>query len=173
MTKIAIIKSTNEQVFIVAVNGGWTTVRDQAGVEKKVRNGALTEPVEIKAPTTAKLLKAKAADTATSGTPKAPRAKKPLHERQNGRVDAVYLQFYQGYKAERADGVVIRSVDKGDDVALAMRPLTLAQAYEFAASKIGCGVKDLQARFEHLNPGMQRMNLGNMVRRVLREAANV
>jgi len=94
MTKIAIIKSTNEQVTVLSVSGGWTTVRDQAGTEKKVRNGALTEPVEITAPTTAKLVKAKAEKVAkVAKEPKAPRAKKPLNERLNGVVESLYLQL--------------------------------------------------------------------------------
>ena len=29
----------------------------------------------------------------------------------------------------------------------------------------------LMARFEHLNPGMQRMNLGNMIRKIMNDQA--
>lgn len=168
MTKIAIIKSTNEQVTVLSVSGGWTTVRDQAGTEKKVRNGALTEPVEITAPTTAKLVKAKAEKVA-----KAPRAKKPLNERLNGVVESLYLQFYQGYTATRKDGTQVRSMDKGDSVAQSLRGLSMDEVYKQAAKITHIGVADLTSRFAHLNPGMQRMNLGNMIRKAIKEQANV
>lgn len=172
MTTIAIIKASNEQVEIIAVNGGWTTVRDQAGTEKKVRNGALTEPVEITAPTTAKLVKAKAEKVAKE--PKAPRAKKPLNERLNGVVESLYLQFYQGYTTTRKDGTKVRSMDKGDSVAQSLRGLSMEEVYKQASKVLHMGVLDLQARFSHLNPGMQRMNLGNMIRKAMKEgSANV
>lgn len=171
--KIAIIKAANEQVEILSVSGGWTTVRDQAGVEKKVRNGALTEPVEITAPTTTKLAKAKAEKTPkTPKEPKAPRAKKPLTERLNGVVESVYLQFYQGYTTTRKDGTKVRSMDKGDSVAQSLRGLSIEDVYKQAAKITHIGVADLTSRFSHLNPGMQRMNLGNMIRKAMKEAAN-
>jgi hypothetical protein len=173
--KIAIIRATNEQVEILSVSGGWTTVRDQAGVEKKVRNGALTEPVEITAPTTTKLAKAKAEKAPKAPKePKAPRAKKPLNERLNGVVESLYLQFYQGYTTTRKDGTKVRSMDKGDSVAQSLRGLSIEDVYKQAAKITHIGVLDLQARFGHLNPGMQRMNLGNMIRKAMRDevAAN-
>lgn len=173
--KIAIIKAANEQVEILSVSGGWTTVRDQAGVEKKVRNGALTEPVEITAPTTAKLAKAKAEKAPKAPKePKAPRTKKPLNERLNGVVESLYLQFYQGYTTTRKDGTKVRSMDKGDSVAQSLRGLSIEDVYKQAAKITHIGVLDLQSRFGHLNPGMQRMNLGNMIRKAMREevAAN-
>lgn len=171
--QIAIIKAANEQVEILSVSGGWTTVRDQAGAEKKVRNSALTEPVEITAPTTAKLAKAKAEKTPKAPKePKAPRAKKPLTERLNGVVESLYLQFYQGYTTTRKDGTKVRSMDKGDSVAQSLRGLSIEDVYKQAAKITHIGVLDLQARFSHLNPGMQRMNLGNMIRKAMKEAAN-
>lgn len=171
--QIAIIKAANEQVEILSVSGGWTTVRDQAGVEKKVRNGALTEPVEITAPTTVKLAQAKAEKAPKAPKePKAPRAKKPLTERLNGVVESLYLQFYQGYTTTRKDGTKVRSMDKGDSVAQSLRGLSIEEVYKQAAKITHIGVADLTSRFGHLNPGMQRMNLGNMIRKAMKEAAN-
>lgn len=171
--QIAIIKAANEQVEILSVSGGWTTVRDQAGVEKKVRNSALTEPVEITAPTTAKLAKAKAEKAPKAPKePKAPRAKKPLTERLNGVVESLYLQFYQGYTTTRKDGTKVRSMDKGDSVAQSLRGLSIEDVYKQAAKITHIGVADLTSRFGHLNPGMQRMNLGNMIRKAMKEAAD-
>ena len=67
-----------------------------------------------------------------------------------------------------ADGTKKRSIDKGDTVALALRRLDLTAVYTTVASATGTAIVELRERFAHLNPGMQRMNLGNMLRRATR-----
>lgn len=175
--KIATLIKTGEQVEIVAVNGGWTTVHTLGADtrEMKVRNGALSETTELSHQTAELAMavaeKARATRPAkTAKEPKAPREKKALAERLNGVVEPLYLQFYQTYKLERG-GQVKRSMDKGDSVAVQLRGLSYGGMYQHAAQITGLGVRDLKSRFEHLNPGMQRMNLGNMIRRALKEAA--
>ena len=69
------------------------------------------------------------------------------------------------------NGEVRRSIDKGDGVAHQLRGLTLEGVYKQAARITGISVSGLMARFEHLNPGMQRMNLGNMIRKVYKDQA--
>jgi hypothetical protein len=81
----------------------------------------------------------------------------------------LYLQFYQSYTTTLADGTKKRSIDKGDDVALRMRALDLDGVYEYAAEVTGASLGHLRDRFAHLNPGMQRMSLGNMVRKHFKE----
>ena len=148
--QVATITQTGLQVEIVSVTGGWTTVRDTTGGDtRKVRNGALSGHTTITAPTTARL----------------------IEERKNGVVFAGYLPQYEAYKALTTEGETKRSIDKGDAVALQLRPLTLEQVYKMVAAHSTASIDDLTARFSHLNPGMQRMNLGNMLRRALREAA--
>jgi colicin import membrane protein len=71
-----------------------------------------------------------------------------------------------------ADGTKKRSIDKGDTVALTLRKLTLDAVYATASSATGISQVGLRDRFAHLNPGMQRMNLGNMIRKALKESAN-
>lgn len=191
MTNVAIITATGQQVEIVAINGGWTTVQtmDAATREFKVRNGALSghitlsdavaELVSNKAertrivrtynadgtgPVTAKLVIEKAKASA--------RAKMDINERKNGRVDPLYLPQYTTYAVQLADGSKKRSIDKGDTVALALRQLTLDGVYARASSATGISQVGLRDRFAHLNPGMQRMNLGNMIRKALKETAN-
>ena len=182
----AIITTTGERVEIVAVNGGWTTVQtmDAATREFKVRNGALSghatlsgqtaELVMQKAETvrtynadgTGPVAKVKAAKAAKE--PKAPRAKMDPSERKNGAVDPLYLPQYETYSAVRADGSKIRSIDKGDAIAKALRGQELVKTYADVAAATGVSVIELRERFNHLNPGMQRMNLGNMLRRATR-----
>lgn len=55
-------------------------------------------------------------------------------------------------------------VDTGDKLAQELRGLTLEAVYDKAAKVLGETVKDLTAKYAHLNAGMQRMNLGNRMR---------
>lgn len=148
--QIAIITKTGLQVEVVSVSGGWTTVREQdSDTTYKVRNGALSGHTTITAPVTARL----------------------IEERKNGVVYAGYLPQYEGYKVVTTEGVTKRSIDKGDAVALQLRKLPLDGVYATVARAVGSDTVALLERFGHLNPGMQRMNLGNMLRRSLRQAA--
>jgi hypothetical protein len=185
----AIVTATGERVEIVAVNGGWTTVQtmDAATREFKVRNGALSGHAALsgitaelamqKAETvrtynadgTGPVAKVKAAKAAKEpAAPKAPRAKMDPSERKNGAVDPLYLPQYTTYSAVRKDGTKIRSIDKGDAIALALRGADLITVYKDVAAATGTAIVELRERFAHLNPGMQRMNLGNMLRRATR-----
>jgi hypothetical protein len=165
--KIATRTATKTQVEIVAVNGGWTTIRAIGQTATlKVRNGELTGHTEITkaTPVTAELVIAKARATA--------RVKMNINERKNGKVDPLYLPQYTAYAIQLADGTKKRSIDKGDTVALTLRKLTLDAVYATASSATGISQVGLRDRFAHLNPGMQRMNLGNMIRKAMKEAAN-
>jgi hypothetical protein len=177
--QVAQITGSNVQVEIISVNGGWTTVRDtQSGKEFKVRNGSLGKVTTVTQPTTLEAVDKKAdtrtgkeADFLKSGNIlPTTRAKMPLELRKNGKVDALYLQFYQPVVVERA-GKKVRTMDKGDALAVQLRALDLQGVYAVAAKALGTSVQDLVERFAHLNFGMQRMNLGNMIRRVDRKAA--
>ena len=57
------------------------------------------------------------------------------------------------------------SLDNGDMTAVILRGQTLDEVYAIAAASTGKSETDLRNRYAHLNPGMQRMNLGNMIRR--------
>jgi len=60
-----------------------------------------------------------------------------------------------------------KSQHNGDAVATALQGATLDEVYDLAAEAIGdTTVKDLKAKYGHLNDGMQRMNLGNRMRGV-------
>lgn len=56
------------------------------------------------------------------------------------------------------------SVDSGDKLAQELRGATLDQVYARAAKELNEKEADLRAKYKHLNPGMQRMNLGNRIR---------
>lgn len=74
------------------------------------------------------------------------------------------------------------TIDRDDAVAQVLRSLSLAETYAYVARvmleleietigsgsrKMETGEADFRARYGHLNPGMQRMNLGNVLRGVL------
>lgn len=56
------------------------------------------------------------------------------------------------------------TMDNGDALAKKLRGAALEDVYAEAAKVLGESVSALQARYKHLNPGMQRMNLGNRMR---------
>ena len=52
----------------------------------------------------------------------------------------------------------------GDAVATNLAGLSLEAVYSVASQALSIPVEDLQAKYGHLNPGQQRMNLGNRLR---------
>lgn len=71
-----------------------------------------------------------------------------------------------GYeKVKNASGHV--SYDNGDDVATKLRGKTLDEVYAFAAKQLKEPEKELRAKYKHLNVGMQRMSLGNRLRKAM------
>lgn len=70
-----------------------------------------------------------------------------------------------GYeKVKNASGHT--SYDNGDDVATKLRGKTLDDVYVYAAKQLKEPEKDLRTKYKHLNPGMQRMSLGNRLRKI-------
>jgi len=168
--KIAIDTRTAHQVEIIAVNGGWTTVR-QIGQRKeyKVRNGQLSKITEVQSEILREYVLTDRDASAKGDIVRPVTTRKPIEERLNGVVYAGYLPQYSAYTTVRTDGTKKRSIDKGDSVAEQLRSLELPSVYKLVARTLEVSSDSLLERFCHLNPGMQRMNLGNMLRRALRE----
>lgn len=68
-----------------------------------------------------------------------------------------------GYRRIKTPGGFV-SYDCGDAVAKSMAGKPLSEAYEIAAKKLDCSVRTLKDKYSKLNPGMQRMALGNRLR---------
>lgn len=66
-----------------------------------------------------------------------------------------------------------KSKHNGDAIATLFEGKTLDEVFEIAAEQTGSTVADLSSRWSHLNHGMQRMNVGNFVRRHLKKQAGV
>ena len=58
--------------------------------------------------------------------------------------------------------------DSGDELAIMLRGKSLDEIYEFAAQVLDVVLADLYAKYEHLNPGQQRMVLGNRIRHAMK-----
>ncbi len=61
-----------------------------------------------------------------------------------------------------------RTIDIDDDVARMLRGTDSKEMYDVAANMLNESPKSLQSQYGHLNVGMQRMNLGNRMRKALR-----
>lgn len=83
---------------------------------------------------------------------------------------AVNLDNYEKVKAPGGG----TSYHNGDAVAEKLNGKSLEDVYAFAAKTLKEDVKALQTKYKHLNVGMQRMSLGNRLRKVLipKEAKN-
>lgn len=62
------------------------------------------------------------------------------------------------------------TMDNGDELARKLRGLGLDDVYAQASKVLGESQAALRAKYEHLNEGMQRMNLGNRMRAASAEA---
>ncbi len=63
-----------------------------------------------------------------------------------------------------------KSYDNGDEIAQFLRSRALIDVYVAAACLLREDVVLLRQRYAHLNPGQQRMNLGNRIRGAARKA---
>lgn len=63
------------------------------------------------------------------------------------------------------------SLDNGDMTAIVLRGLDIDAVYAVVAEGTGKSVDELKARYNHLNIGMQRMNLGNILRSTAKKSA--
>lgn len=61
-----------------------------------------------------------------------------------------------------------RTIDIDDKVAKMLRGADSKEMYQIAAKALGEPLRALQRQYSHLNIGMQRMNLGNRMRKALR-----
>lgn len=70
-----------------------------------------------------------------------------------------------------------KSLCNGDDIALQLQGKSLEDVYEIGARFLETTVDALREKYSHLNPGQQRMNIGNRMRGLVkkrdREAAEL
>lgn len=160
-----------KSVKVVSTNGGWSCIEFEGGEQKKVRNSTLEGFTAPKTPRAAK-----AAKPAKVKKAKAPRKARAKKEGDDERLVPADLTHYAIGLSKTPTGKA--TVDIDDQAARMLRGLDLDAVYKTAASKIAhiSGEKvgeteaDLRKKYKHLNPGMQRMNVGNVLRGALRNA---
>lgn len=178
-------------VEFVSTNGGWTTVKFDDGKEQKVRNGQLrpATPEEIAAHKPFKAAKTPRPEL------KAPPAKEPKKRIKmpetgdamegDGRddetnahktVDPDYTR-YTKHDVKSPSGR--KALDISDAAADLLRGQDISDCYFIVAKHIAAASggkrandvdvieKELTAKYQHLNIGMQRMNLGNRLRKLM------
>lgn len=104
---------------------------------------------------------------------------RPLHGHTESNVAAKDLSQVEAVKTLPSNGLVsaarrakyvttriekVTYVDCGDDLAAYLRGMELADVYRYTANIIGTTIRTLETQYGHLNPGMQRMSLGNRLR---------
>lgn len=164
------------EVDVLSVSGGWSTIVKNDGSTAKVRNSELTSAPE-------------SAKRASKGDRKPPQPKpekiKPREARpaekaraekaaEDGEQDARLVKPDLSRYIRHSDvrtGSGRQAVDIGDETADALRGLSLDEVYEKVCSTLGLDESDTRAAYAHLNPGMQRMNLGNRLRAFYKKQA--
>lgn len=80
----------------------------------------------------------------------------------------ISTEIRESYKVTKTkDGT--RHVDNNDTIAKDLRGLDLDGVYKVASKMLGESVRALKGKYGKLNPGMQRMNLGNRMRKATRD----
>ena len=127
---------------------------------------------EVAAPKVVKARKPKAAKRREAKVAKT--GKKPARAKKGTKpivAERGILQLRKKYnKGESNAGNI--SYDSGDAIAQELRGMALEDVYDLVARKSGETERMLKAKYGKLNPGMQRMNLGNRLRKLVRDKAN-
>lgn len=155
-------------VSVVEVKGGWSTILD--GMKQlKVRNSELSAPISGKANVPAKPGPVRSAKDQKAKADKPKREPKAAKAESDRLVNPDLARYVTSAEVKTASGR--KAIDVNDGVASKLRGLDLADTYRAAAEATGESMAGLKRKYEHLNPGMQRMNLGNLIRGAASKAA--
>jgi hypothetical protein len=130
----------------VAASKGWNTIIDHEGTERKVRNKAISEV-------------------------------RDEDDDDDGRV-RLYPKMENYVKGLGSTPSGRDTIDIDDNVAVQLRGMDFKEAASAVAKAMTdmgekTTAKELIEKYDHLNPGMQRMNLGNRLRSCIRRTEEV
>lgn len=140
-----------EQVGLISIAKGWSTIMLPDGVTTKVRNSKLNENPPVAAGNT----KEETSTMSTKSRAKTAKREGAVHLKPN-------LDNYKQHEIKTPSGRHVIDVD--DPIAKQLRGKDLNEVYELAAKKLDTSSGSLKNKYKHLNLGMQRMVLGNMLR---------
>lgn len=150
---------------IISVSGGWTTLDTESGDQLKVRNGTI-RPLTQEEFSQIKVKKMNEERQARQVMP----ARVIAPGEKRAKIGNIEFDMSGYYISDRkANGR--RSVDCNDGVAEMLRNASIEEIYEIASRETGISVEELQSKYAKLNTGMQRMNLGNVIRGRLKAKA--
>lgn len=164
-----IVNHNGRRALVTAVNGGWSTIVywvdpsvGFSGDPVKVRNGALT---------------AEKVDPVATTKPAATVAAKPAHfvgevtPNKPAKIKDTHFDLSRYFVSDVRTPAGRRTLDCADDISVQLRGLSITEVYDEASKVLGESVESLTKQYEHLNIGMQRMNLGNRIRGAIAKAA--
>ncbi len=173
----ATLVGTRETVLILAVNGGWSTIqRAESKEPSKVRNSALTdlrgdEPAELATGASKRAIVKRVKARLDEEQPEDDESEEETEEGVRIRAD---LAKYTVHPVATASGG--KALDISDAAADLLRGQDISDCYFIVAKHLAKKDKtldvdtveaELKARYENLNLGMQRMNLGNKLRKAM------
>lgn len=166
--KIVTDKNGNELGVLLGVNGAWKRYMDKDGLLRRARDVIVAERTK---PSPVERIAAAVVEDKATGSKRA-RPAKSAEEKVARRCKTSAFRRFETYeRVKTAAGSV--SFDNGDKVARTLRGLDLDAAYDAVAralrdsgdfDSIAAAEEMLRAKYKRLNPGMQRMNLGNRLR---------
>lgn len=151
------------------MTGDEDSQESQVGSEEQIPNdeqqGENPAPAAASSSSKSKRSKGKGKEQMASKKKAAKKAAKKVSNGALIRTVAGREHDISGYeKVKNASGHT--SYDNGDDIATKLRGKTIDEVYAFASKQLKEPEKDLRAKYKHLNPGMQRMSLGNRLRKI-------
>lgn len=159
---------------IISRNGGWTEILDHDGKRRKVRNGEVkleapkeAAPKPVSYNTSNPLGRALKKAAVTEADYNIPRSSGSPVLVKDGLPVPPLSATIAAPKVEAPK--VKRQPHNGDEVGRMLEGATLAEVYLKASHLLRVTEAELLVKYGHLNPGQQRMNLGNRMRGYLRK----
>ncbi len=175
-------------VEIISITGGWTTYKDATGETKKARN-SLIKPVSAEEAANAKLVvghpdlvKPAKADKVKPIKPARKTAKTESGEEVAVSPALVQPDYTRYTKHDVKSPSGRKALDINDSAAALLRGHDISDCYFIVAKNMAkldktldaeVVEKELNKQYQHLNIGMQRMNLGNRLRKAMGTYGNL
>lgn len=160
------VKATGEIVDVLAIQGKTVTILAADGFSQVVvKKDTLEKIPVVKEPKAPKEPKAKKEKVVREPRlPKLDAEGNPLP-----RLVPADLSRYQTHEEKSASGR--KKIDVNDEASSILRPMDLNEAIAYVANEVGLSPDALTERYAGRNPGMIRMNIGNILRGELNRRA--